>query len=153
MIKKAFKKLMKAKVNISRQQWIDEAMSAEKSKSLKCCEAIIKECLQVDIDVKELDSRDAGKKVREKCMEDANKCNEERAIYTAKMILRECLTLYPGKKKPWNQMIQLVTENEDDNAVNEVLKEAVQNANNNTILVLKHAKHIWKKLNDPTQAK
>ena len=80
-------------------------MSAEKSKSLKCCEAIIKECLQVDIDVKELDSRTAGKKVREKCMEDVNKCKEEKAMYTAKMILRECLTIYPSKKKLWNQMI------------------------------------------------
>jgi hypothetical protein len=51
MIKKAFKKLQKAKVNISRQQWINEAMSAEKSKSLVCCEAIIKECLKLEIDV------------------------------------------------------------------------------------------------------
>ena len=34
-----------------------------------------------------------------------------------------------------------------------MLKEAVQKANNNTILVLKYAKHIWKKLNNPTEAK
>jgi len=34
-----------------------------------------------------------------------------------------------------------------------VLKEAVEKANNNTIIVLKYAKHIWKKLGKPTQAK
>lgn len=50
-------------------------------------------------------------------------------------------------------MIELAAEFESDDSVAAVLKEAVEKANNNTILVLKYAKHIWKKLNNATQAR
>ena len=74
MIKKAFKKLQKAKVNISRQQWIEEAMSAEKSKSLICCEAIIKECLKFEIDITDMEPSQADKQIRSVCIQDALLC-------------------------------------------------------------------------------
>jgi pre-mRNA-processing factor 6 len=153
MIKKAFKKLSKANVQISRAQWIEEAMSAEKSNSLKCCEAIIKESIKLDIYTTSMEQKEADKEIRRICIEDALACKQKGQTHTAYSILRECLTLYPNKKKLWNQLIDLTSENENDQKVAEILKEAVEKANNNIILILKYAKHIWKKLDNPTLAK
>ena len=41
LIKRAFKKLSKSNVHISREQWLEEAIKAEKRESLLCCKAII----------------------------------------------------------------------------------------------------------------
>ena len=41
LIKRAFKKLAKSNVHISREQWLEEAIKAEKRESPICCQAIV----------------------------------------------------------------------------------------------------------------
>lgn len=76
-----------------------------------------------------------------------------RAVHTARSILKHCLVLYPGKKKLWFKLIELEKENSSHDEVAEVLKNAMEKANNNVILVLSYAKHIWKKLDNPSKAR
>ena len=50
MVKRAFKKLQKSNVNISRDEWLKEAIKAEKSNSLICAKAIINANLNNGLD-------------------------------------------------------------------------------------------------------
>lgn len=50
LIKRSFKKLNKSGVNISRDQWLDEAIKCEHKDSVQCCRAIIREFLYHGLD-------------------------------------------------------------------------------------------------------
>ena len=153
IVKRAFKKLSKAQAGITRSQWLNEARKCEDLNNLECCKAIIQNLLPYDLTVQLSTITDQNlkeKEMRRIWIEEAKFCESEKAILSARTLLREVIKQFPQKKKLWMAWISMEENLGTSESLAEVMKESCATVTKNkVILVLKYSKHIWKKLNNP----
>ena len=73
IMRRAFKKLAKAGIIVSRQSWLNEAVQAEKVKSYEVSKAIIHESILIGTEqFEELDDKQKGKELRALYLRDSD---------------------------------------------------------------------------------
>lgn len=155
LVKRAFRKLKEAGVNISREQWLKEAEQCESSGSLMCSEAIISESLNHGLDdyLEQYQSeQEKQEKKIEIWIENSRTYQQHGAAKCARILLNAALEAYPDKKELWNQLIQLEEATGTPESQAEVLKNAVERISPNTEHVLSYSEHLRRKLRDPAAA-
>jgi hypothetical protein len=88
LIKRAFKKLSKSNVQISRDQWFEEAIKAEKKESLICCKAIVQANMMHGLDelLVPQDEVQRQKAIRRIWLENAKTCFDQDGKESARCV-------------------------------------------------------------------
>ncbi len=92
IIDRAIKSLEANRVEINRDQWLEDAIEADKTGSVKTCHALIRNVIGLGID--EEDATDTW-------MEDADNAVQMTAFETARAIYAHALSQYATKKDIW----------------------------------------------------
>ena len=97
VIGRGIKILQKNGMKIKRDDWLNEAILAEKSENPLTCKAIIKTTISVDIDEDDLERV---------LLEDAEVCENKGNIITARSIYNYLLENIPAKKIVWVKVLE-----------------------------------------------
>lgn len=149
LVQRSFKKLQKAGVNISRDQWLNEAAQCEKSESFTCSKAIIRESLEHGFDALLEAYSDVSEKQRQKVeiwIENSRQYRSHGALRCARFLLDDAVERFPGTEALWNQKIKLEEETGTPETHAQALKSAVEKVEHNTPYILKYSRHLWKKM-------
>ncbi|CRK89859.1 CLUMA_CG003474, isoform A [Clunio marinus] len=92
IIDRAISSLTANGVEINREQWMQEAMEAEKSGAVRCCQAIIKSVIAVGVEEEDQKQTWIG---------DAENCAKESAFECARAIYAYALQIFSMKKNIW----------------------------------------------------
>jgi pre-mRNA-processing factor 6 len=134
IIDRALTSLAANGVEIVRDQWIQEAMEAEKSGAVKCCQAIIKSVIGIGVE-------DEDRKAT--WMEDADNCAKESAYECARAIYAHSLQVFPMKKSIWLRAAYFEKSHGTRESLEDLLKMAVTNCPKAEVLWLMGAKSKW----------
>lgn len=92
IIDRAVKSLEANRVEIKRDQWLQDAQECEKAGSVRTCQAVIKSVIGIGVD--EEDQTDTW-------MDDAEACTQLGAFECARAIYAHALAKYPMKRELW----------------------------------------------------
>eukprot|EP00191_Tetraselmis_sp_GSL018_P019287 CAMPEP_0177592198 /NCGR_PEP_ID=MMETSP0419_2-20121207/8425_1 /TAXON_ID=582737 /ORGANISM="Tetraselmis sp., Strain GSL018" /LENGTH=893 /DNA_ID=CAMNT_0019083035 /DNA_START=192 /DNA_END=2870 /DNA_ORIENTATION=- len=136
ILARAIKSLRNHGVVIDRDYWLREAENAEKAKppSIATCQGIVHTV--IEIGVEEEDRKRTWKA-------DAEEFLRRGAVETARTIYAHTLSVFPGKKGIWRRAAQLEKAHGTREALDELLRKAVNHCPNATVLWLMAAKEKW----------
>ncbi|XP_053213024.1 pre-mRNA-processing factor 6-like [Panonychus citri] len=134
IVGKALKSLKTNGVEINRELWLTDAIDAEKSGSIKTCQAIIKNVIGIGIE-------DEDKK--HTWMEDAENFANQGAIECARSIYNIAMKTFPMKKSVWLRAAYFEKNHGTRETLESLLSEAVKTCPRAEILWLMLAKSKW----------
>lgn len=134
IIDRAIKSLEANRVEIKRDQWLEDAIECDKTGSFKTCQAIIRNVIGIGIE--EEDANDTW-------MEDAENCVQQTAFETARAIYAHALTVYPSKKDLWMAAAYFEKEHGTRESLETLLQKAVTSCPKAETLWLMAAKSKW----------
>ena len=134
VIDRAVKSLTKNEAIISRDQWLQEAESAETSGAPATSAAIVKWTIGKDVDEED--------RLRT-WSEDAKSTLQRGSIATARAILAHALEEYPTRRKLWLQLVELERSHGTTQSLDAVLETATQRLPQAEIFWLLRAKELW----------
>ena len=146
IVSRAIKKLSTHGIKINRDQWMQEAVTAEESGSIITCRSIIKETMTYGIDeltVTDLSEKDRIKAMKRVWNENAEVCVNKGSIETARAIYFNAINMHPMKKSLWFNAIKLEEEHGGKHNLTDILKRAKDHTKH-VFFYLKLAKHLWK---------
>ena len=111
IVKRALNNFRKHQVELSRDQWLQQAVLAEQADSLQTCKAIIKETMDFGLNLDSfMDDKEKKKQTRQTWLENVDACVQQGAIETAKAIIINAIALDSSKKSLWMRAQQLEQE-------------------------------------------
>lgn len=134
IIDRALQSLIKSGVEINREQWLIDAINAEKGESVRTCQAIIRAVIAVGIE-------DEDKK--HTYMQDAENFANQGAINCARAVYKIAITTFPNKKSVWLRAAFFEKEHGTRESLEELLQEAVKSCPKAEVLWLMLAKSKW----------
>jgi len=138
LINRCIKSLTKNGVNLTREQWLNEAEICERSGALKTLSAIVKASINIDVDP--LDRK-------KKWLESADVCLFRGCIETARRLYEHGLDILPNKKALWIKAIELEKQYGTSSSLEKLLSKACNNCPQKEIFWLIYAKHKWNNVN------
>lgn len=120
IVKRAFKKLTKIGVKLSRKVWLEETIQCELSGSPLVAQAIVKELMTYQLTDKD------EKQKRLEWLANVDYCSENDAVESSRFILDLALELFPQKKKLWNKYIEVEQSKGTQTSQCEILQRASQ---------------------------
>lgn len=134
VIERAYKSLTKNDAVISRDQWLQEAESAEVSGASLTSAAIVKYTIGKDVDEEDR---------QRTWSEDAKGAVQRGSIATSRAILKHALNAFPTKRKLWLQSVELERLHGTAESLDTVLAAATQRLPRAEIFWLLRAKELW----------
>ncbi|XP_001951091.1 pre-mRNA-processing factor 6 [Acyrthosiphon pisum] len=134
IIDRAISSLSANGVEINREQWIKEAIEAEKCGSVKTCQALIKAIIGYGIE-------DEDRK--HTWMEDADSCASQLAYECARAIFSHSLAAFPSKKSIWLRAAYFEKNHGTRDSLETLLQKAVAHCPKSEVLWLMGAKSKW----------
>jgi len=134
VIERAFQALKIHKMDLNRDQWIQDAEDAEKSGSVATCQSIIKNV--IGIGVEEEDRKSTW-------MNDAESCISHKAYECARAIYAYSLHVFPNKKSVWLRAAHLEKNHGTREALEDLLDRGVKRCPEAEVLWLMAAKSKW----------
>eukprot|EP01107_Rhizomastix_libera_P018158 TRINITY_DN911_c0_g1_i1.p1 TRINITY_DN911_c0_g1~~TRINITY_DN911_c0_g1_i1.p1 ORF type:complete len:1003 (-),score=265.51 TRINITY_DN911_c0_g1_i1:93-3101(-) len=137
VIKRCVKSLRKNGVNMDRDAWMKEAISAESSGSILTCRAIVAETISIGVE-------DAAR--RKQWKNDAKAFLAEGHVACARAAYACALQAFPDNEKLWICSAELEKKEKLKGAANDVqgvLKQATTNCKQSEVLWLMYAKEAW----------
>jgi pre-mRNA-processing factor 6 len=92
IIDRAVKSLEGNRVEINRDQWLTDAMDADKTGNVRTCQALVRNVIGIGVDEEDQ---------AEQWTEDAENCAKQGAYECARAIYNHALTLYPSQTDLW----------------------------------------------------
>lgn len=121
-------------VEINRDQWLKDAVDAEKSGSVHTCRALIRNV--IGIGVEEEDQVETW-------IEDAQSCETEGAFECGRAIFTHALKLHPTRKQLWLDAVEFEKKHGTREQYEDLLSNAVQHCPKVEVLWLMLAKSKW----------
>ncbi|XP_052872848.1 pre-mRNA-processing factor 6 [Anopheles cruzii] len=121
-------------VEINRDQWLQEAIEAEKSGAIRCCQAIVRAVIAIGID-------DEDRK--QSWIDDAENCAKEGAFECARAVYGFALTEFPSKKSIWLRAAYFEKNHGTRESLEALLQNAVAHCPQSEVLWLMGAKSKW----------
>jgi len=119
--------LTKSNVILPRDQWLQEAIEAEKAGSQLVANALVKELMFYGLyNLADLEQVQRDKQTRGIWLENVQNCLFKGALKTAKYILEEAVLKFPTKKKLWKKFIEVESEFGTLDSKAEVLRRAME---------------------------
>jgi len=142
IIEKMVASLAQYQVVIKRDEWIQEAIDAERSNAPLTCQAVIRNTIHVGVEAEDR---------KNTWMDDADTClsNEPPCVITSRAILSYALEIFPYKKSLWQQAAMLEKQHGNKEDLESLLKKGVQHCPQAEILWLMAAKEKWLSNNIP----
>lgn len=142
IIEKMVLSLQQNQVLIKRDEWIQDAVDAERTMAPKTAASIIRNTIALNVDFEDR---------KKTWMDDADHVLtlHPPAIETSRAILHFALEVFPSKKSIWQQLAMLEKEHGTPEQLEEVLKRGVQHCPNAEVLWLMAAKEKWLSGNVP----
>jgi pre-mRNA-processing factor 6 len=136
IIEKMVSSLAQYQVVIRRDEWIAEAVEAERSNAMQTCTAIVRNTIALDVDNEDRKSQ---------WMDDVEHCLtlSPIALHTARSISDYALSVFPTKKSLWMQRAMLEKEHASEpQTLETVLKDGVKRCPHAELLWLMAAKEV-----------
>ncbi|XP_057325398.1 pre-mRNA-processing factor 6 [Microplitis mediator] len=134
IIQRAIESLKANGVEINREHWFKEAIEAEKSGAIHCCQVIIK--YVIDCNVEEEDRKHTW-------MEDAEMCAEQGALECARAVYSLAINHFKSKKSIWLRAAHFERNLGTRESLEELLQRAVKHCPQSEMLWLMGAKSKW----------
>lgn len=134
IIDRAVKSLEGNRVEIKRDQWLNDAIECDKTGNVRTCQAIIKNIIGIGIDEEDQS---------ETWMEDAENCSQQNAYECARAIYAHALNSYPTKKDLWMAAAYFEKEHGTRESFETLLQKAVSHCPKAETLWLMAAKSKW----------
>ena len=134
IVAKAISSLAGNEVYINREQWLEEAVKAEKADAITTCQAIVKHVLPMGVEEEDR---------KRTWMDDADNALEKGAVHTARAIFAHTLSVFPAKKSVWLRLAFLEKAHGTSEALDQVLSKGVSFCPQADILWLMGAKEKW----------
>eukprot|EP00128_Syssomonas_multiformis_P011821 Colp12_sorted_trinity150504_noHs@5512 len=134
ILEKAVRSLAANLVEITREQWIEEAQAAETANSPKTAQAIIRTCIGIGVE-------DEDRK--RTWMTDAESLLSHGSIHCARAVYSHALTVFPGKKSIWLAAAHLEKQHGTREDLDQLLAQAVRRCPKAEVLWLMGAKEKW----------
>jgi len=116
IVDRAIKSLEANRVEIKRDQWLEDAIECDKSGSVRTCQAIIRNIIALGIE--EEDATDTW-------MEDADNCVQQGSYEVARAVYAHALATYPLKKDLWMAAAYFEKEHGTRESLESLLQKAV----------------------------
>ncbi|KAI8824841.1 PRP1 splicing factor, N-terminal-domain-containing protein [Fimicolochytrium jonesii] len=134
MLSRAVKALAEKGSTLNRDNWIQEAETAEKEGYVATCQAIIAETIGMGVEDEDRKST---------WMEDAESCIAHGSYITARAIYAHALKVFPHKKSIWRRAAFLEKSHGTRDSLEEILQRAVRYCPQAEVLWLMGAKEKW----------
>ncbi|XP_053674883.1 pre-mRNA-processing factor 6 [Anopheles nili] len=134
IIDRALSSLSANGVEINRDQWLQEAMEAEKSGAINCCQAIVRAVIATNIDEEDR---------KQTWIDDAENCAKEGAFECARAVYSYALTEFPSKKSIWLRAAYFEKNHGTRESLETLLQKAVAHCPQSEVLWLMGAKSKW----------
>lgn len=134
IIERAISSLTANGVEITRDQWIEDAIECEKASSVLTCRAIIKAVIGHGLEEEER---------KESWLEDAENCTGKGAIECARAIYTHALSIFSQKKSIWKQAAYFEKTYGNRESLENLLQQAVSHCPQAEVLWLMGAKSKW----------
>ncbi|KAH8364181.1 hypothetical protein KR084_003469 [Drosophila pseudotakahashii] len=121
-------------VEINRDHWFQEAIEAEKSGAVNCCQSIVRAV--IGISVEEEDRKQTW-------IDDADFCAKENAFECARAVYAHALQIFPSKKSIWLRAAYFEKNHGTRESLEALLQRAVAHCPKSEILWLMGAKSKW----------
>jgi pre-mRNA-processing factor 6 len=121
-------------MEINKELWMKNAMDAEKSGSIRTCQAIIKSVIGVGVD--EEDRKDTW-------LDNADQFIDQGALECARAVFVHALAVFPTKKSIWEKAAYFEKSNGTRESLELLLKQAVTYCPQAEVLWLMGAKSNW----------
>lgn len=116
IIDRAVKSLESNRVEIKRDQWLQDAQECDKTGNVRTCQAIIRNVIGFGVDEEDQ---------TETWVEDAETCTQQGAFECARAIYAHALTKYPTKRELWMAAAHFEKEHGKREAFESLLQKAV----------------------------
>ncbi|XP_068081412.1 pre-mRNA-processing factor 6 [Anabrus simplex] len=134
IIERAITSLSSNGVEINREHWLKEAIEAEKSGSVHCCQVLVRTI--IGHGVEEEDRKHTW-------MEDAESCAQQGAYECARAIYAHALATFPSKKSIWLRAAYFEKNHGTRDSLEALLQRAVAHCPKSEVLWLMGAKSKW----------
>ncbi|CAD6208449.1 GSCOCG00003461001-RA-CDS [Cotesia congregata] len=134
IIQRAIESLRANGVEINRDHWFKEAIEAEKSGAIHCCQVIIQ--YVIDCNVEEEDRKHTW-------MEDAEMCAQQGALACARAVYSHAISHFKSKKSIWLRAAHFERNYGTRETLEDLLQRAVKHCPQNEMLWLMGAKSKW----------
>uniref|UniRef100_A0A182NGV7 Pre-mRNA-processing factor 6 n=1 Tax=Anopheles dirus TaxID=7168 RepID=A0A182NGV7_9DIPT len=134
IIDRALSSLSANGVEINRDQWLQEAIEAEKSGAIRCCQAIVRAVIATGIDEEDR---------KQTWIDDAENCAKEGAYECARAVYSYALTEFPSKKSIWLRAAYFEKNHGTRESLEALLQKAVAHCPQSEVLWLMGAKSKW----------
>lgn len=134
IIDRAITSLSANGVEINREHWFKEAIEAEKSGSVHCCQALIRSIIGQGVEEEDR---------KHTWMEDAEACAAQGAYECARAVYAHALATFPSKKSIWLRAAYFEKSHGTRESLEALLQRAVAHCPKSEVLWLMGAKSKW----------
>ncbi|CAG7718069.1 unnamed protein product [Allacma fusca] len=134
IVERAISSLTSNGVELTRDQWLEDAIECDKAGSYLTCRALVKHMIGHGLEDEER---------KETWMEDAENCAVKGAIECARAIYSHALSIFSTKKSIWKQAAYFEKTHGDRDSLENLLQKAVQHCPKAEVLWLMGAKSKW----------
>jgi len=134
IIARAKETLLANMVELNRDQWIKDAMEAEKSGSLETCRTIVRHIIGFQVEEEDREHT---------WMTDASTCSSQQAFECARAVYAHALIAFPKKKSVWLDAAHFERQHGSRESLETLLQKAVNNCPHEETLWLMGAKSKW----------
>uniref|UniRef100_A0A915HP56 Pre-mRNA splicing factor n=1 Tax=Romanomermis culicivorax TaxID=13658 RepID=A0A915HP56_ROMCU len=134
IIERALLSLRANMVEINREQWLKDAIEAEKSGSVHTCQAITKAVLSIGIEEEDR---------KRTWLENADNYSQQGALECARAVYAVALKSFPNKKSVWLPAADFERKHGTRETLEALLQEAVEHCPKAEVLWLMYAKSKW----------
>lgn len=121
-------------VEIKRDDWLLEAMEAEKSGAIKVCQATVRAVIGVGVEEEDR---------KQTWIDDAENCAKEGAYECARAVYAHALQIFPSKKSIWLRAAYFEKSHGTRESLETLLQKAVSHCPKSEVLWLMGAKSKW----------
>ncbi|XP_031624635.1 pre-mRNA-processing factor 6 [Contarinia nasturtii] len=134
IVDRALSSLSANGVEINRENWFQEAIEAEKSGAVHCCQAIIKSIIESGVEEEDR---------KQTWIDDAEFCASKGAYDCARAVYAHALQVFPSKKSIWLRAAYFEKNHGTRESLETLLQRAVAHCPKSEVLWLMGAKSKW----------
>ncbi|XP_055314139.1 pre-mRNA-processing factor 6 [Sitodiplosis mosellana] len=134
IVDRALSSLSANGVEINRENWFQEAIEAEKSGAVHCCQAIIKSIIESGVEEEDR---------KQTWIDDADFCASKGAYDCARAVYAHALQVFPSKKSIWLRAAYFEKNHGTRESLETLLQRAVAHCPKSEVLWLMGAKSKW----------